>query len=524
MASYIQGYDDDRFVSKVNRNFTCQMCSNVVRDPVLCPRNQHCFCRSCITKHLENAQRCPTCNDGLTEQTLIEAPKMIQNILNELKIRCVYTTRGCTETPELQHLEQHEDTCGFTPAVCTNQGCGTTVNKRDLIHHESEVCEFRNLKCHSCGEMSKTLGHMEKRITNVEEKLVKIETKLTDNQKNMDLKLETVHNDVGEMRIALVKCFEEMKDVLVEIKEENTRKVRKSPSGDRENIIVAGGTSNSVEMFNWRQKTWLTLQSMPHKRFGATSLVCNNHVTVVGGLDPRNTFWNDMIIMKVKPNPDLLTTWSDFPIKLPTKLADHSSVLYNHQLIVNGGRGENRSETFDDIVQVQLLPPYTVKTLSRMLQPRQDHCTEIFDDSVVIVGGSTTSDYKDNLSSVVLYDLNKNECKQLSPLPYKVSGMATVRWQDNIVVIGGLDTRGEKLDKVFTYNVKTGQTEMLAPMKCKRVGCTAVVIQNNIVVMGGASERMRNLKSVEAFNFETKTWQYLPDMSEERWYHTAVAI
>ena len=155
MASYIEGYDEKRFVSKFNRNFICQMCSNVVREPVLCPRNQHCFCRSCITKHLENAKRCPTCNDELTEQTLIEAPKMIQIILNEFKIRCVYTP----ETPELQHLEQHEDTCGFTPAVCTNQGCGTTVNKRDLIHHESEVCEFRKLKCHSCGEMSKTLGH-----------------------------------------------------------------------------------------------------------------------------------------------------------------------------------------------------------------------------------------------------------------------------------------------------------------------------------------------------------------------------
>jgi hypothetical protein len=55
-----------------------------------------------------------------------------------------------------------EITCGLTPAVCSNQGCGVTVNKRDLIHHESEVCEFRKLKCHSCGEMTKTLADMEK--------------------------------------------------------------------------------------------------------------------------------------------------------------------------------------------------------------------------------------------------------------------------------------------------------------------------------------------------------------------------
>ncbi len=67
---------------------------------------------------------------------------------------------------------------------------------------------------------------------------------------------------------------------------------------------------------------------------------------------------------------------------------------------------------------------------------------EIFDDSLLIVGGSTTGSYQDNLSSVVLYDIKKNECKQLAPLPYEVSEMATVRWGDNIVVIGGIDKHG----------------------------------------------------------------------------------
>ena len=528
MASYIQGYDEERFVRKVNRNFICQICFIVVRDPVLCARNQHCFCRSCITRHLENAKRCPTCNDELTEQTLIEAPKMIQNIRNELKIRCVYTTRGCQETPELQHLEQHEDTCGFAPAVCTNQGCGTTVNKRDLIHHESEVCEFRKLKRHSCGEMSKTLEHMEKRIMNVDNKLANMKTKLIDIEKNMESKLEAVDNGVKELRISLVKSYEEMKDVLAETKEENTRKVRNTPSGDRENVVVAGGStkfaesSNSVEMFNWRQKTWSPLQSMPNKRWGATSFVYNNHVTIAGGGDSEDTYWEDMIIMKAKPDPDLSTAWSGFPVNLPAKLTSHSSSVYKHQLIVTGGYDGNRKETSDHIVQIQLDPPYTMKTLSRMPEPRQCHCTEIFDDSLFIIGGRKTGNCKDYLSSVVLYDLKKNECKQLSPLPYEVIHMATVKWQDNIVVIGGTDKHRRILAKVFTYNVKTGQTEMLPPMKRGRLGCTAVVIQNNIVVMGGINQR--GLKSVEAFNFETKAWQDLPEMSEERWLHTAVVI
>ena len=550
MASYIQGYDEERFVNTVNRNFICLICFNVLKDPVLCPRNQHCFCRGCITKHLENAKRCPTCADELTAETLIEAPRMVKDMLNELNIRCVYSERGCQEILQLQHLERHEATCGFTSAVCPNQGCGVTVNQRDLIHHESEVCEFRKLKCHSCGEITNTLADVEKRMANMETKVITIETKLTNIEKNvvtietkltnaeanvvniernmadmktdMEGKLERVNNEVTGLKTALIEGFDQIKDVLVEMKEENARKVRNTPSGDRENIIVAGGSgTDSVEMFNWRQRTWSPLQSLPKKCYAATSFVYNKHMTIAGGrYYPEN--FDNMIRMNIDPNPDLSTHWSDCPVKLPAKLGYHSSVLYNNQLIVTGGYDENAVS--DCIHEIQLVPPYNVKTLSRMPEPRQCHNMEIFDDSLLIVGGMTTGRYQDNLSSVVLYDIKKNECKQLAPLPYEVSRMATVRWGDNIVVIGGIDKHGKELDTVIIYNVKTEQSHMLPSMRCKRRQCTAVVIGNNIVVLGGVDEQGRNLKLVEAFNFERYSWQELPEMSKARYLHTVAVV
>ncbi len=158
-----------------------------------------------------------------------------------------------------------------------------------------------------------------------------------------------------------------------------------------------------------------------------------------------------------------------------------------------------------------------------MAKPRQDHCTEIFDDSLLIVGGGTTGKNLDRLSSVVLYNIKKNEYKQLAPLPYEVGRMATVRWGDNIVVIGGIDKRGKALDTVIIYNVKTEQSQMLPSMRCKRATCSAVVIGNNIVVLGGLGEQ-GTLKSVEAFNFESYTWQELPEMSRGRCWHTAVVV
>jgi hypothetical protein len=369
---------------------------------------------------------------------------------------------------------------------------------------------------------------MENRIANVERNMVTMETKVGNLEKNMEGKFEVVNNDVRGLKIALIQGFDQMKDVLVKMEDtikENTRKIINTASGDKENIIVAGGCgTDSVEIFNWSQKLWAPLQSIPKNRVGATSFLYNNHMMVAGGICAESGCVDDMIRMNIDPNPDLSTHWSDCAVKLPAKLAYHSSVLYNNQLLVTGGSIEREDQTSDGIHEIQLVPPYAVKTLSRMPEPSQGHCTEIFDDNLLIVGGSTTAKSEDNLSGVVLYDLKKNECKQLAPLPYEVSNMATVRWGDNIVVIGGSDKDGDELDTVIMYNVKTEQSHMLPPMRCKRWGCTAVVIGNNIVVLGGRDEQGHDLKSVEAFDFESYHWEELPEMSQERLFHTAVAV
>ena len=101
--------------------------------------------------------------------------------------------------------------------------------------------------------------------------------------------------------------------------------------------------------------------------------------------------------------------------------------------------------------------------------------------------------------------------------------MVTVRWGDNVVVIGCADNRTQPLNTVIMYNVKTEQTHMLPSMRCERWRCAAVVVGNNIVVLGGYGER-GDLKSVEFFNFERNSWQELPEMSQARRWHTAVVV
>jgi hypothetical protein len=122
-----------------------------------------------------------------------------------------------------------------------------------------------------------------------------------------------------------------------------------------------------------------------------------------------------------------------------------------------------------------------------------------------------------------LYDITKNECRELAPLPDPVSEMATVKWgDDNVIIVGGVDINNQPLSTAFTYNVKTQKSFTLPEMKHKRRGCTAAVIKDTVIVVGGQDEKTEYLKSVENFKFERFAWEELAEMHEERKDATAV--
>ena len=569
-SNYPLGYDDERFESIVNQNFHCLICYNVLKDPVMCRRNEHYFCRGCITEHLRrNSHRCPTCADELSVETLQDVPRIVKNYLNELSIRCDHYDRGCRELVQLQNLKRHVAECGFTPVVCGNQGCGETISKRDRTYHESELCQFRKLKCHNCGEISTMMAGMKTEIANInrtnqantntnmaniraeianvngkmanidtklantDTKLENMNTKMANLQVNVEAKFEAMNNEVRGMKMSLNEVkdgFDHLKEAVLEKieskerkQEEITRDVSGTASGGRENqhIFVAGGATKS-EIFNYRQRFWSLLKSMPEDRLSASSFVYNNHVTVAGGWCDGSV--DNMIQMNIHPVPDLSIIWSDFAPKLPGKMFAHSSVVYKDSLLVTGGYSADQDVDSDCIHEVQLKPPHTVKLVFKMPEPRARHSTVLCDDSILIVGGRKSADCKDNLSSVLSYDIKKNVCQQLPALPYPVSEMATVKWAENVVIIGGADKDEKALNNVIIYNIKTGNSHMLPPMLHKRRGCMAVVVENTIVVLGGKNERGNYLRSVEGFNFEQFSWEEFPDMKEIRYCATAVVI
>ena len=101
--------------------------------------------------------------------------------------------------------------------------------------------------------------------------------------------------------------------------------------------------------------------------------------------------------------------------------------------------------------------------------------------------------------------------------------MATVTYKGNVILIGGVNEKGQTLNTVVMYDVKTGNIKMLPCLNHKRTGSAAVICGNVIVVAGGYEyETQSYLQSVECLDLNTNVWRELAPMITKRLFATAV--
>jgi hypothetical protein len=299
-----------------------------------------------------------------------------------------------------------------------------------------------------------------------------------------------------------------------------------SAPANNQDIIILGGRCgrgndkilNTVEKFNIAEGTSTELPPMNLARVESASCVYNGDVIVTGGFDGQ-AGTDSIEILKMNQHP---LRWTMFDGKLPAKLSVHDVTVYQDKLYIIGGLNWSEKKISDAIYELSLAPPYTVKLLARMPQPRRNHRAEIVNGKLFILGGSTTAPTKDSTDSVVVYDFIKNEIKPCVSLPEPVAAMSTVTWGNMIIVVGGVDKNDQVLNDVIMYHIETGRSERLPSLKHKRRSPSAVIMHDVIVVLGGYNSEEGHLNSVESFTMGDDQWKELPGMKEKRQWVTAV--
>ena len=221
--------------SKLSSSFmdslSCKICLEVLNDPVQCQNNEHYFCRKCITKHLENSETCPLCMDQLTLETLRPVPRVILEMVFLLKKpRCRHVSRGCSENVYLEDVLLHEQTCGYAPVVCSNEGCKETVNRRDQESHETKECKFRKITCESCDEALVYVDYERHQCT------------LRKEMNDMKLQLREVKDAInrivlvqGEVQEQLKTCDQSIKDIQDPLRHDSSTTIQREVT-----VVVMG--------------------------------------------------------------------------------------------------------------------------------------------------------------------------------------------------------------------------------------------------------------------------------------------
>ena len=499
------GYEDSRFETKVDENLHCVICTEVLKDPVQCRRNEHHFCRKCIAEHLKHSPNCPICQDPLTVETLAKPQRFLANTLAGLKISCDNSNRGCRKVVELGSLATHVASCEFSPMPCSNDQCEEIISRRDKEIHENKVCDFRQVKCDYCDQMVLYKNFMQ----HICKHTCEMKAEMTEVRSRQDEMFKMMQN----MMSSLTRLERNM------AQRSEARHHASSGQDVQAEIVVAGGSKcKYVEVFNMKTKTWRPLSQMNERRYEASSVLYQGRMIVTGGMVG--------VLQSLDSVEEVNLTQQDAHcvesrFKLPVPSRGHKCLVYQNRLLLIGGL-KDPDKVHNTIYEIQLTRPYTSRLLTKMPQPVCDHGAEIVNGKIYIIGGSTTGYFGSTSDTVLMFDPESNTCTKLRPLPYALSHMATTTWKDNVVVVGGEDKEGNTCNTVILYNVTTGSHRMLPEMTKKRQSCTTVTIGDNVVTMGGCDETLKLLNSVECYNFHTNTWTEFPAMTGARFHHTSV--
>jgi hypothetical protein len=441
-------------------------------------------------------------------------------------ISCDHSERGCTEVLPVSGLQAHVAECNYRPIVCTNEKCGQTFNQEDLADHVISACEYRLVHCPDCEDemickkftkhacvISKDLNKLElerSEIKNVLGEICNSQKEIGDSQKEMCNSQKEILNAVRDL-----------------VHDQGNIAISPIPQAPSPNVIAsvmviggknAEGNLSSVEVLYPGSQTWKVLQSMQESRGSAASVLYGNDVIVSGGRSIESSSDTiERLSLVCKP-----LKWIPFLAELPLKICGHKVAVINNCLYLVGGYAGGNSLN-DATYSILLHPPYTIELKCRMSQPICFHGLQAFKESLFIFAGTQNGNIDTTVNTVLLYNTVNDEIKEMQPLPFAICDVATVRWNDNVIIIGGTTNTSVPLNTVILYSVKENKHKMLPSMRHARSSCAATIAGNKVIVMGGYDWfEKKYLNSVECFDLDRQVWEELPVMNEARSEATAV--
>ena len=539
------GYEDCRFESNVDENFHCSICYNVLKEPRMCTKNEHVFCLACITQYLSvNSQTCPECSEHLSEDTLRRAPRALNNYLSKLMINCDYANRGCPEFTCVEELKNHVANCGFSPVLCSKEECSMVIDKKDRIHHETVLCEYRKFKYYGCEQTQEDVKAIKRSLMKLDgevkaAKRTKLENNHVDMEKflgklegslvELDGKVEVANQKIETNNFEMEKIVRRLEERLIELDEKvetmNKRhdeikqevknevgEVRKEVRDVKENLSKMNKDVDEVKVMVSEMLEKINVLERMNKLPSPTEELLNNlkeDILVAGGY---------CLSVKTGKSTEIYSWEKNGWFEAARMNDEHigaSLISYKGQLFVFGGDGSKKIETLD----LNELPLKWKKFCGELPYKCDDHQTVVYQQRVIHIGGYISG--KSRRSNVISELKLTSPCtmKELCQMPEPRDCHGAEILEDKVLILGGQKSHYCKhaMDSVLEFDATKNECKELSPLPHPLTELATVLWRDQVVVLGGRDKNGQVLNDVFMYDCKTGKITVLPSMLEKRY-------
>ncbi|MFC1493084.1 kelch repeat-containing protein [candidate division KSB1 bacterium] len=250
--------------------------------------------------------------------------------------------------------------------------------------------------------------------------------------------------------------------------------------------------------------SWKFLAKAPYSFRNLKAVSCNGNIYAMGGYCSGTEAVFERINLEFSIHENVWKAHRD----IPTGRSNLALTSFNGKIFAIGGdRFHTVNEMYDPMLGVW-------QNLAPMPTPRQHINCEAVDGKIYVIGGLGSRDGSIKATDKnEMFDIMTNTWEEKAPLPSPRQGCATASSGKKIYIIGGTKTEGDNwqyMSSLFIYDTEKDTWTDGADLPEPLVEPGTAVVEGNIYVIGGQGAPVDN-----QINVSNRVYKY--DPVTDRW-------
>ena len=425
-----------------------------------------------------------------------------------------YFCSGCIK----EHLEKTSHTC----PVCQDKLSVETVRKAprivgDCVSRYKITCDYATRGCDKVLELGTLQTHVRDcdfmPVSCSNEGCDKIVSKRDVNQHESELCQfkTTTCDDCGE------KISHHKYGAHVCVLRRDVDEMKKDLADTKKDLADVKATQHEMmsEMREGMQRITIAIEKLEKSTRNVADVVnaINPDIVLIGGVDDT-----EKVLSSVERFNFLNQTWTPLA-ELKTARAFHAAVVFENQILVCGGSTSVDNLNFIDSIEVLDLndnPPTWHEFAVNLPAKVCDHKCVVYGNRLLIIGGITEEGWLDTIYELLL--VPPYSSKLLCHMKKERAGHGAELFDDKVLIAGGNDTEAD----VEMFDITRNECVEMPPLLYPRSFMATVGRDDSMLLIGGKDDKDEYSSDIIQYDVKTGQSKVLRKMKTEGYGCSAV--